>query len=277
MKKTIMIISFSFLLAGCSEMDSLMKKVSFLKDKFNSQSESENRYGENGQSNEGSSPRNPDGNKPVLEAVYFNQVAEANGKKVILNPENMLSLVNKEFFLSSDYKPKDLMKPDIPFSFGDQDVEKSLIREEAGLALEEMFMKAAEQNIEIFAVSGYRSYTRQKALFDAEVKKSGSAKATQLVALPGQSEHQTGLTMDITSRSTNLNLTEEFGETVEGKWLAENAHKFGFILRYPKGKESITGYQYEPWHFRYVGREAAKTIYENDWTLEEFFNEVEKI
>ena len=197
--------------------------------------------------------------------------------QVTLIFKELVALVNKEFSLSSSYKPKDLMKPDVAFSFGDQDVEKSLIRQEAGQALEQMFRSAAEENIELYAISGYRSYTRQKSLFDTEVRKSGEKKAAQAVAIPGQSEHQTGLTMDIASKSTNMNLTEDFGETPEGKWLAENAHKYGFILRYPKGKESITGYQYEPWHFRYVGVEAATTIFENEWTLEEFFKEVEKI
>lgn len=276
MKKTFLILGCTFMLAGCSEMDSFMKKVSFLKDKFNTQNEVKKHEAAEGQEGQ-DGQKEKEGAGPVLKAAYFNQVAEANGKKEILNPDNILALVNKEFSLSSTYKPKDLMKPDVAFSFGEQDVEKSLIRKEAGQALEEMFRSAAEENIELYAISGYRSYTRQKSLFDAEVRKSGTKKAAQAVAIPGQSEHQTGLTMDIASKSTNMNLTEEFGETPEGKWLAENAHKYGFILRYPKGKESITGYQYEPWHFRYVGVEAATTIFENEWTLEEFFNEVEKI
>jgi D-alanyl-D-alanine carboxypeptidase len=97
------------------------------------------------------------------------------------------------------------------------------------------------------------------------------------VAIPGSSEHQSGLAMDIASKSTDLNLTEGFAETIEGKWLAENAHRFGFILRYPKGKEAITNYEYEPWHFRYVGEKAATVIYQHDWTLEEYFKEVKKI
>ena len=98
-----------------------------------------------------------------------------------------------------------------------------------------------------------------------------------VVANPGFSEHQTGLAMDISSLSANRDLTEEFGETIEGKWLKENAHLFGFILRYPKGKESITGYQYEPWHFRYVGEKVAPIIFSKNLTLEEYFKKVEKI
>ena len=89
---------------------------------------------------------------------------------------------------------------------------------------------------ELLAVSGYRSYTRQQGIYDVETKQKGEELARQVVALPGQSEHQTGLEMDITSRSANLEITEAFGETVEGNW-ARDAHKAGFIIRYPKGKE----------------------------------------
>ena len=82
--------------------------------------------------------------------------------------------------------------------------------------------------------------------------------------------------MDISSKAEGMLLTESFGDAKEGKWLAENAHRFGFILRYPKGKEEITGYQYEPWHFRYIGIEAATIIYEKQLTLDEYFNIVQK-
>ncbi|WP_059170787.1 D-alanyl-D-alanine carboxypeptidase family protein [Bacillus sp. FJAT-27445] len=281
MKKTLLIISSCMLLAGCSEVDDLVRKIPFLKDKINTESQSgpEDKATSD---NEGQADLavNQDASVeegPVLEAAYFNQIAVAGGKKEIQNPDNILALVNKEFSLPGGYRPNDLVKPDIAFSFSEQDLEKSLIRQEAGKAIEQMFAKAKEENIELFAVSGYRSYDRQKDLFDAEVSKTGLEIAAQAVALPGQSEHQTGLTMDIAAKSTNLNLTEEFGETPEGKWLAANSHKFGFILRYPKGKESITQYQYEPWHFRYVGVQAATFIYENNWTLEEFFQQVKKI
>ncbi|MGG7618155.1 M15 family metallopeptidase [Bacillus coreaensis] len=214
---------------------------------------------------------------PTLEAIYFNDVKEVNGKQVIQNPLNVLALVNKMFALPDSYNPTDLVKPNVSFSFGDQTIEKSLMRQEAAIALEKMFVEAKASGIELYAVSGYRSYERQRVIFDAEVKKSGEEKAAQVVAVPGNSEHQSGLAMDISAKSANLSLTESFGETTEGKWLAANAHKYGFILRYPKGKESITGYQYEPWHFRYVGVDAAQTIFEKNITLEEYFDIVEKI
>lgn len=187
---------------------------------------------------------------------------EVDGKQVIQNPLNVLALVNKMFALPESYNPTDLVKPNVSFSFGDQTIEKSLMRQEAAVALENMFAEAKTSGIELYAVSGYRSYERQRIIFDAEVKKSGEEKAMQVVAVPGNSEHQSGLAMDISAKSANLSLTESFGETNEGKWLAANAHKYGFILRYPKGKETITGYQYEPWHFRYVGVDAAQTIFE---------------
>lgn len=151
------------------------------------------------------------------------------------------------------------------------------MRKEAAEALEKMFTNAAKNGIEILAVSGYRSYSRQKSLYDAEVNRVGVEKAEQAVAIPGASEHQSGLAMDISSRSNKLYLNEAFANTTEGKWLKENAHHFGFILRYPKEKMDITNYMYEPWHFRYVGVKAATIMYEHSWTLEEYFNEVKKI
>jgi D-alanyl-D-alanine carboxypeptidase len=226
------------------------------------------------------------GNKPeqrpgdsglTLEAAYFNDIVEVNGKKEIANPDNMLALVNKVFQLPGDYEPDDLTRPDVTFAFGDQDIEKSYLRKEAADALEKMFQAAKKDGITLYASSGYRSYDRQEAIFQNEINKVGESKASEVVAVPGNSEHQTGLAMDITSQSVQLALSEEFGETKEGKWLQKNAHKYGFILRYPKGREKITGYDYEPWHFRYVGKKAAKVIYEHGWTLEEYFEHVTKI
>lgn len=213
----------------------------------------------------------------VLEAAYFNEINEVDGKKVILNPANILSLTNKEFYLPADYAPNDLVRPNVAFSFGDEDVEKSYLRSEAAAALEKMFAAAKEEGVILYAVSGYRSYDRQKAVLAAEINRVGKEKAEQAVAIPGTSEHQSGLAMDISSESEGYLLTENFELQAEGIWLRENAHRFGFILRYPKEKEDITEYQYEPWHFRYVGEDAAKIMYENDWTLEEFFSHVKKI
>ncbi|MBC1424653.1 M15 family metallopeptidase [Listeria seeligeri] len=206
-----------------------------------------------------------------------NQLVEKNGIQYIENQENILVLANKDYSLQSSYTPPDLVRPNVTFSFGDEQVEKAQMRKEAGTALEEMFQAANEGGYKLFAVSGYRSYKRQQEVFQAEVNSKGDTKAREAVAYPGTSEHQTGLAMDISSESQSYELTEAFGTTPEGKWLEENAHNYGFILRYMKGREDITKYQYESWHYRYVGKDAATIIYENNWTLEEFFNHVKAL
>ncbi|MGM0839741.1 MAG: D-alanyl-D-alanine carboxypeptidase family protein [Bacillota bacterium] len=211
-----------------------------------------------------------------LESHYFNDVKVVDGKQVIQNPSNLLALVNKEYALD-EYKPNDLVRPDVPFVFGNQELEKAYLRQEAALQLEKMFADAQSQGILLTAISGYRSYEYQKMLLEREIAQFGEEKAVMAVAPPGQSEHQSGLAMDISSQSNNFQVNIEFADTKEGKWLAENAYKYGFILRYPKDKVSITQYQYEPWHYRYVGKDAAKVIHENDWSLEEYFNNVKKI
>ncbi|HZG60009.1 MAG TPA: M15 family metallopeptidase [Anoxybacillus sp.] len=213
----------------------------------------------------------------LLASQYWNVIKVQNGINVIINPENILALVNKENTLPADYKPNDLVIPDVPFTFADQNVEKRFMRAEAAKALEKMFSAAKQAGVHLVAASGYRSYERQQALYAIEVEKVGQEKAVHAVALPGQSEHQTGLAMDITSPSVNNKITIAFGETREGKWVAEHAHEFGFIIRYPKGKEQVTGYQYEPWHIRYVGKKAAKVMFKHGLTLEEYFQVVKKI
>ncbi|CAM2362088.1 D-alanyl-D-alanine carboxypeptidase family protein [Listeria seeligeri] len=206
-----------------------------------------------------------------------NQLVEKNGIQYIENQENILVLANKDYSLQPSYTPPDLVRPNVTFSFGDEQVEKAQMRKEAGTALEEMFQAANKDGYKLFAVSGYRSYKRQQEVFQAEVNSKGDTKAREAVAYPGTSEHQTGLAMDISSESQSYELTEAFGTTPEGKWLEENAHNYGFILRYMKGREDITKYQYESWHYRYVGKDAATIIYENNWTLEEFFNHVKAL
>jgi LAS superfamily LD-carboxypeptidase LdcB len=186
-----------------------------------------------------------------------------------LTSKDTLVLVNKNNEISSDYVPDSLVTPDVPF----QNKSKIKMTPEAAKALEALFQKAKEDNIRLTAMSGYRSYEHQNEVFTANIKKYKSVTAAnRFSAKPGQSEHQTGLAMDISSPSVNYKLTQNFAQTKEGKWLKENAPKFGFIVRFPKGKEDITGYQYEPWHVRYVGEEAAKDISEKNITLEEYLN-----
>ena len=197
-------------------------------------------------------------------------VEENDGQLTVTNPDSIYVVANKERNLPADFVPENLVEPDVAFYAPEGDP-KRLMVEEAAKALEEMFVAAEEEGHELKAVSGYRSYDRQETIFAYNADRYGQEKANQVSAQAGQSEHQTGLTMDISTPSLGSSLTEEFGSTPEGQWVAKNAHNYGFVVRYLKGKEEITGYQYEPWHVRYVGKEAARDIHEAGNTLEEFF------
>ncbi|HLS67305.1 MAG TPA: D-alanyl-D-alanine carboxypeptidase family protein [Pseudogracilibacillus sp.] len=220
----------------------------------------------------------------VLQQIYDGEVEikvgtmlekpENNDRRadVIENPYEVLALVNKSYALPGDYEPNDLVVPDVRFPFTEDDPKKQL-REQAARALENMFAQAEEDGIILYAQSGYRSYDRQDAIFASNVAQHGEEHANTFSARPGESEHQTGLVMDITSESVQFELVTDFGETEEGKWVAEHAAQFGFIIRYPEGKEEITKYQYEPWHLRYVGEKAATEITEQQITLEEYLGD----
>ncbi|MGM0502367.1 MAG: D-alanyl-D-alanine carboxypeptidase family protein [Bacillota bacterium] len=193
----------------------------------------------------------------------------AAADKQITNPEHQLTLVNKSNSLPANYTPQQLVVPNVPFPFAEFH-EKKLMRQDAASALEDLFEQATADGIDLYATSGYRSYERQENIFNSKVNRYGFERANQFSAQPGESEHQTGLAMDITSPTVNFYLTQNFGETKEGQWLRENAPKYGFIIRYPEHKESITGYSYEPWHIRYIGTNHAPQIADNDLTLEEY-------
>ena len=135
---------------------------------------------------------------------------------------------------------------------------------EASGPLWEMISAAKAEGINLWMTSGYRSYYDQEYIYNGYVARDGQAEADTYSARPGHSEHQTGLAYDLNDLASN------FGETAEGKWVAENCHKYGFIVRYPKEKEAITGYIYEPWHIRYLGVEKATEVYESGLCLEEF-------
>lgn len=185
-----------------------------------------------------------------------------------LNEDPTHILINKKNAVSREFIPPDLVVPNVSFTFSGFHEKKQLSRI-AATALEELFANAKKEGIELYAISGYRSYQRQEQIFANNVKQKGEVEANKVSARPGESEHQSGLVMDVSAKSAGFSLVESFGETKEGKWLAANAYKYGFIIRYPKGKEHITGYIYEPWHIRYVGKELAEYIYTNDLTLEE--------
>ncbi len=181
-----------------------------------------------------------------------------------------LVLVNKDHALQADDEPKDLVDGKPAVSGGSK---YQQLRKPAAAAFKKLAAGAKEEGYTIKVTSGYRPYAYQKQLFERYVNKDGRYSAEQYSAEPGHSEHQTGLVADVSSPSVNYNLVQAYGSTEEGKWLAKNAHKYGFIIRFLKGKEDITGYEYEPWHIRYVGKDAAKEIYKQDLTLEEYLGQ----
>ncbi len=190
--------------------------------------------------------------------------------KLDTTPDSITALVNKELSLPSDYIPEDLVVPNVYFNTNYFD-EKKQMRSEAAKALEELFGAATEENLTLCAISGYRSYQRQYDIFTNNVLTKGMDHTSKFSAVPGYSEHQTGLSIDVSTKSVNYRIDSSFAETPEGKWLAENAHHYGYIIRYPEGKSNITGYSYEPWHIRYVGIDLATFLYKNNLTLEEFY------
>lgn len=188
----------------------------------------------------------------------------------LLDTTGMLALVNQQNRISKTYVPADLVLPRVATRKASLQ-ENIYLREEAAKALEAMFEAAfLEESYTLYAASGYRSFGIQQILFNAKVEEVGSRARAQLrVAAPGTSEHQLGLVMDIQAPS-HLNLSLAFGETEEGKWAGENAHRFGFILRYKQAWRPITGVVDEPWHFRYVGIAHARAMYQLDIPLETY-------
>ena len=188
----------------------------------------------------------------------------------ILSPGGDLFLINREHRISKAYEPDDMVTPDVQ-TRKDSLQERILLRKAAADALEDFFKAALfEGGHTLYAASGYRSYGIQQILFTAKVEEVGSReKAQRRVAPAGTSEHQLGLAMDVQSPGQK-NLNAAFGDTEEGKWVAENAHRFGFVIRYKEEWRDITGYSEEPWHIRYVGIAHATTLYQLDIPLETY-------
>lgn len=193
-----------------------------------------------------------------------------DGNGIITDYLQVDSVVNKVRSLPRDYVPVDLVKLQVPTVLPNPEINQ--LRKPASDALTALFEEAKSAGHTLRARSGYRSYATQDGLYRSNVAKNGQAYADKYSAKPGHSEHQTGLAMDITASSVNNQLSDSFGDTAEGLWVAENAHRFGFIIRYPKGKESITGYNYEPWHLRFVGVDLATSIFQSTLTMEEYFD-----
>lgn len=181
-------------------------------------------------------------------------------------------LVNREYPLPEDFVPEGLITPDVRFPFSDTTIDKAKMTPEAGEALALLFDAAYDEaQLTLYGVSAYRSYARQYTIYATNLVTQGIAHTNRYSAAPGRSEHQTGLAIDISCASEGFGLETTFADTPEGIWVAENAHRFGFILRYPKDKEDITGYNYEPWHLRYVGTELAGYLFETGLTLDEYY------
>ncbi|MBK5245124.1 MAG: M15 family metallopeptidase [Eubacteriaceae bacterium] len=195
---------------------------------------------------------------PVLPEVSQTTVSEA------LN-DGITQVVNKNHSISSDLVPGDLVTVDLPSTRDTQ------LRGVAAIALKGLFNAASTAGIELYCCSGYRSYETQTGLYNWNVETYGVEGAELVSARPGMSEHQMGLAMDVTSASVGFDLLESFGSTPEGQFINENAHNYGFIVRYPQGKTDITGYAYEPWHLRYVGVDVATDIFNSGKTMEEYY------
>lgn len=186
---------------------------------------------------------------------------KVQGKNTI---DKELILVNREYGLNRYYKPEELTIPNIEFTEEANNEEKH-VDGMIAKPLEDMVNAAKKEGIILLGNSAYRSYRSQTKTYNNRVKAEGQESADAYVAKPGFSEHQTGLCIDITNRDKYF-----VKGTKEADWLAENCYKFGFIIRYPYGKKNVTGIEYEPWHVRYVGKQAAKDIYEKGITLDEY-------
>ncbi|HLG90864.1 MAG TPA: M15 family metallopeptidase [Candidatus Saccharimonadales bacterium] len=178
-------------------------------------------------------------------------------------------VVNKGRILPADYVPG-LTVPNAALRYSAANTEMRL-RTDAAKALEQLFTRAANDKIYLRLASGYRSYYTQASIYAREIRTYGQKQADRQSARPGHSEHQTGLAADLAPKDGRCEIADCFADTAEGKWLAKNAYRDGFILRYPDGKEDETGYRYEPWHFRYVGKALAAEKNKTAQTLERFF------
>lgn len=209
-------------------------------------------------------------------SAEFKNIIEKSGWEALSNKElageftnvnSILLVANKSHKLPDNYQPSDMRQPDWSARMS------TPMRDEAATALEKMFAGAKADGINLVCGSGFRSQSYQASLYNSYVARSGKAAADRYSARPGYSEHQTGLAMDIADASGQYYLSQQFEYTAAGKWLKNNAHKYGFILRYPKTKESVTGYMFEPWHFRYVGVDYSEAIWScgSETTFEEYF------
>ncbi len=222
------------------------------------------RHGD-GQSSQSLNDSSSDNNEAQAEPNTFNKRQYS-----LTDPSSKWVIVNKRRSVPESFVPE-LTVPNVRLRLAHTE-QQMKVSSQAVTAIEEMFQAAQADGINLVFGSGYRSGTLQRQFYESYRSKDGQVAADTYSARPGHSEHQTGLAVDLTSPGGACHLQTCWQDTVEGKWTAANAYKFGFILRYPEGKDAITGYQYEPWHFRYVGKELSVEIQKTGQTLEEFFN-----
>lgn len=181
-------------------------------------------------------------------------------------PDDLLRFVGKTGEpLPQNYVPPDL----VPLPAGLSEPPGLLMRRPAATAFAAMAAAARRDGVTLLAISTYRSFLEQAQVYNDEVRTFGKAKADSEVALPGRSEHQLGTTADISIPALGYQLDDALSQTPEGHWLAAHAADFGFVLSYPAGKEAITGYRFEPWHYRYLGVDAARFIVQSGLTSTE--------
>lgn len=174
-----------------------------------------------------------------------------------------LMLVNKFNYLDENYAPDDIVKVSMQFAYGDNEIKKEVYEK-----FRSMYNDAKKEGLYLIITSSYRDYNFQKELWDSYANQKGDEWADSVSARAGYSEHQTGYTLDIVTYNANMS---SFEKTDEFKWLQDNAYKYGFILRYPKDKEDITGYSYESWHYRYVAKDVATKIKKLGITFDEYY------
>lgn len=177
--------------------------------------------------------------------------------------KGILMLVNKYHYLKEDFIPEDINDISIMYAYDDNQAVK-----EAYEAYKSMWYAAQAENLMLIVNSSYRDYESQDIVYSNYKYNHGEEWADSVAARPGYSEHQTGLSLDILTNGYNM---DNFDTSPEFKWLSKNAHRYGFILRYPKDKEHITGYSYESWHYRYVGVKVATEISEKGITFDEYY------
>ena len=204
-------------------------------------------------------------------AESVQQTVQDNSGRKKLNVTSYPRLINDKYLLDADYEP-----PQLTRLYGMPDGVDVQLNFDAATAFTKLYDAMLADGLAIFPLSGYRTYAEQEAIFNYNLElhisegmtvEEAEAYTLMFVAVPGSSEHQYGRSIDVTIDGTT---NHDFHNTDQGKWLIDNAHKFGFVLRYPDDKVDITGIAYEPWHLRYVGLDVAKYMYENKLCLEEY-------